>query len=140
VVNENMSRPVTRGELDETLGIWAGALRAEMATRTDLKQMGHDLRAEMKQLGHDLRAEMKQLGHDLLAEMRILINGAFEMIRSDIRVLDDKVNGLDAKVTVLDTKVTAIDAKLTTVDNKYADLPPRVDALERKVSTRTKRR
>ena len=51
MVNENMSQPVTRGELHEALGIWGGAIRAEMA------EQGKALRAEMAKM----RAEIEQI-------------------------------------------------------------------------------
>ena len=111
MVNENMTQPVTRGELHEALGIWGGALRAELATRADL---------------NELRAEMKQMAEALMAQMKHLIIGAFENQRSEFGVMVDKIS--------------AVKVDVNEVDAKYSDLPPRVEALERKATARTKRR
>lgn len=115
MVNENMTQPVTRGELHEALGIWAGALRAELATRADL----NELQAQ-------LRTEMQQMAESLMARMTHLINGAFENLLSQLGGILDKTS--------------AVEAKVLEVDAKYSDLPPRVEALERKAAGRTKRR
>ncbi len=97
-----MSQPVTRGELHEALGIWGGAIRAEMA------EQGKALRAEMAKM----RAEIEQ---DLARH----IAAALENFRAYVGVLADKI---------------------AAVDDTYKDLPPRVEALERKATARTKRR
>ncbi|UYM14993.1 hypothetical protein [Endozoicomonas euniceicola] len=76
-------------------------------------------------------AESNEPDHTLntLADMISILGET----RSDVKVLDRKVDTLDRKVNALDHKVDALDHKVDALDHKVDALDHKVDALDHKV-------
>ncbi len=106
-------RQEVKADRDTALDTWAGALRAELASKQDLRALGTQLRTELAS---------KQELHATVDRLRTEMRSAF------------------AKLTRVVQESTY--THFTVIDDKYADLPPRVARLEAKVfpPRRTRRR
>lgn len=99
----DMSEPVTRQELHDSLGIWGGALRSEIA------DLGTQLRTEMA----DLRTEMAELRTELRTDFARWATTILETVRAEIRAVfepHDRVPARVAKLEALEPRVDRLEA------------------------------
>src|SRR5439155_16480056 len=93
-LREELKQYATKADLERALEIWAGALRAELASKAEL--------AEFKS---DVTAQLASVRADVIAEIRTLTLAVQESTATHFTVLDDKYRDLPARVTRLESKV-----------------------------------
>ena len=135
--NEDMTAPVTRGELRKEL----------TELRTEVREQFADLRAE-------IREQFVSFGKYLLEEVGRMLRSSEENMRREFRellrrdelppMLRSFEENMRREFRALDDKYTDVPPRLATIENE--ELPPRVTKLEATVfpppapSKRTKRR
>jgi hypothetical protein len=102
---DDMDAPVTKRELHEALEVWAGAIRAEMASLHS--ELRSELRSEVRSELGELRTEMATLRRDLAADVVSHIKAANEEMRAWMTAFDDRYRDLPPRVTRLESKVFA---------------------------------
>lgn len=100
----NMSEPVTRQELHDSLEIWGGQLRAEL--RDEIATQGAQLRAEFRAEFAEVRADFARWATTILETLRAEIRAVFEP-HDDVPERVTKLEELPARVERLEARVFA---------------------------------
>ena len=116
--DEDMDKPVTKRELHEALGLWAGALEARLEQKLEqkLEKLEHKLDAKVEAFATTINAKIDGWGLQLSLELKQRTDAILE----------------------------AMSAIIGRIDGKYADLPGRMEQAERRLDKlevrRTRRR
>jgi len=113
----DMDAPVTRRELHDALGIFGGALRADI--RADIM---HDINAHVvpNLRGAIMHDVVTQVVPDIITQVKALLKVLEDKLMTELRV---QVHGSSDR----------FEERLSVIDDKYKDLPGRVSKLEANV-------
>ena len=76
----------------------------ELATKDDLEQVETSVRGEITRVDSSVRGEMTEMRRELSWEIGHAVNAIGELVRGQIRVVDDKYQDLPERVRRLEER------------------------------------